>query len=113
MDLIRWEVKKVKNDVIIPWLDFGVKYMVLIFSMYYLFMRCVSEKHDVRKMTAYTFFSVAMGLFLFRFRLALGETYILMMLIYFALTNCLLYRKEIESGYDSDNCIKLRDISLL
>ena len=113
MDLIRWEVKKVKNDVIIPWLDFGVKYMVLIFSMYYLFMRCVSEKHDVRKMTAYTFFSVAMGLFLFRFRLALGETYILMMFIYFALTNCLLYRKEIESGYDSDNCIKLRDISLL
>ena len=49
-------------EAVIPWLDIGVKYSVLIFGTYYLFMKCVSEKRERKKTAAAIFFSMAMGI---------------------------------------------------
>ncbi len=98
------------HEVVIPWLDFGMKYGVLLFGIYYLFMRCVSEKRDMKKLAAAAFFSVTMGVSMIWLRQVIDPMHLALLLIYIALTNCLLYRHELGGKEGADGRMKLRDI---
>ena len=101
------------NEITIPWLDFGLKYAVLMFGMYYLFMRCLSEKFDRNKAVASFFFSSAMGYSLIWLRMKLGLMHLALLLIYFILTNCLMYRKDTDGREERAGRPKLGDIVVL
>ncbi len=81
-------------EVIIPWLDLGLKYTVLMFGMYYLFIKCVSEKRDYSVYFAAGFFSAAMGISMIWIRMPISPLHLPLMLMYLTLTNCLLFRNE-------------------
>ncbi len=104
------------KEVVLPWLDLGIKYAVLMFSNYYLFMRCVSEKRDNKKIVYALFFSAAMGISLIWLRNKIDPMHLPLMLVYTTVTNCLLYRNEISGephGESRQGRLKLSDIVVL
>ena len=99
--------------VVLPWLDIGVKYSVLIFGTYYLFMKCVSEKRNMKKTAAAVFFSLAMGFSLIRIRLQIAPMHLTLMLVYIMITNCFLCRNELNGKNAPESRLKLSDIVVL
>ena len=100
-----------KQEVIIPWLDIGIKYAVLIYSVYYLFMRCVSYasvKRDRKKAEYAVFFSAIMGVSMIWLREMIDPMHLPLMLVYITVTNCLIYRNETTG---TDGCTKRLTLS--
>ena len=85
-----------KNEIVMPWLDYGVKYGVMLYGTYYLFIRCVSEKPDKKKLAEAAAFSVALGFFFVFLASILNPMHMMLMLLYLILTNCLIYRNELN-----------------
>lgn len=100
-------------EVTIPWLDFGVKYAVFVFSVYYLFMRCVSEKQDWKKLAFSAFFSAAIGVSLIWLRPMTDPMHITMMVSYIIVTNSLLYRNVVGGTESREIKLGLSDIAAL
>ena len=100
-------------EVTIPWLDFGVKYAVFVFSVYYLFMRCVSEKQDRKKLAFSAFFSAAIGVSLIWLRPMTAPMHITMMVSYIIVTNSLLYRNVVGGTESREIKLGLSDIAAL
>ena len=100
-------------EVVIPWLDVGVKYSVLIFGTYHLFMKCVSEKRDIKKTAAALFFSMAMGFSVIRIRSQTAPMHLVLMLVYIMFTNCFLCRDELNGKKEKNGRLQLSDIIVL
>ena len=101
-----------RQAVILPWLDVGVKYAVLLYCMYYLCIRCVSENTEKSKYWAAAFFSTALGFMLIWLRQLVSPMHLVIMLMYVTLTNCLLFRNMSESG-SCDNGLTVGGIAAL
>ena len=102
-----------KNEIVMPWLDYGVKYGVMLYGTYYLFIRCVSEKPDKKKLAEAAAFSVALGFFFVFLASILNPMHMMLMLLYLILTNCLIYRNELNDREGDGRKLKLRDIVIL
>ena len=101
------------NEVILPWLDVGIKYSVLIYSMYYLFTHCVREKPEKSEYAAAGFYSTAVGFSLIWIRPILKPMHAPLILAFLILTNCLRYRGN-PGGSDSEQShMNPRDIATL
>ena len=101
------------NEVVIPWLDIGVKYAVLMFSAYYLFMRCINDKLDKKKTAIVMFFSVAISVSFIWIRAIISPMQHPLMLVYLTLTNCFLYRNEISHEEKPQGRLQLSNIVVL
>lgn len=101
------------NEVILPWLDVGIKYSVLQYSMYYLFARCAREKPEKSDYAAAGFYSIAMGVSLIWIRPFIKPMHAGLILVFLILTNCLRYRGDAAGSRDDSERMSLPDVTTL
>ena len=102
-----------KVEIVLPWLDIGVKYSVLLFGVYQFFRKCVSEKREPKKTAMAAFFSLAMGVSLIRLKALIIPMHLAVMLVYITFTNCILCRDELVGSDRQSRSLKLSDIAVL
>ena len=102
-----------KVEIVLPWLDIGAKYSVLLFGTYYFFRKCVDEKRNTKHTVEAAFFSLAMGFAMIPLRTVIDPMHLALMLVYLTLTNCILFRDELSGKDSPSGQLKLSHIAVL
>lgn len=79
------------KGVVLPVLDVGIKYTVLIFCSYYVFIRCVFDNPEVKKYIRALISASVMGFSLIWLRSILMPLHIIVMLLYIVVTNYIMF----------------------
>ena len=84
------------QHTVLPVLDIGIKYTVLLFCSYYVFMRCLFDKPEVKKYFSAMVFASLMGIALIWIKGMIMPLHVILMLLYLVETNHYLFGQEMQ-----------------
>ncbi len=84
------------KEVVLPVLDIGIKYAVLVFCSYYIFMRSIQKKPAASKYLHTLLLACGIGGTLIWLKTIINPLHVILMLLYLVVTDYFLFRHDIN-----------------